>query len=160
MLSVAGAGAWLATQPLPGDDAPTSAVASDDLTGAPIDPSRGGEGAAESAPEPTPVARLLIELRSHPSGAEVFVDERSYGSTPAVVEFVGAQATQGREVSFRFELPGHRSTVVTRTIEGERVEVDATLPSIVRARPRPRPSQLSDDDRPVVTDEAYRDNPY
>src|SRR5690606_24740680 len=56
------------------------------------------EAEVEAAEAPPP-ARVLIALRSDPPGAEVFVEDRTYGTTPATVEWVGEAAEAGREVT-------------------------------------------------------------
>ncbi|HJL21054.1 MAG TPA: serine/threonine-protein kinase, partial [Polyangiaceae bacterium LLY-WYZ-15_(1-7)] len=116
--------------------------------------------------EQAPLARCEVTLRSSPPGAEVFVGERSYGETPASVVWVGEAAEPGREVTFRFERRGYRTTSVTRTVTGETLEVDADMP---RERPRWTPmrstmssmsgSEMSDPEF-GVTPTNYRDNPY
>ncbi len=91
------------------------------------------------------VARVLVSLRSEPSGALVQVGERTYGPTPADVEWTGADAAPGREITFQFQLEGHRDFTVTRTIITDALAVTAELdeatpePSVmIRRPPRPR----------------------
>jgi len=118
------------------------------------------------AEEAAPPARCQVTITSNPTGAEVFVGERSYGSTPARIVWVGDAAEPGREVTFRFERNGYRSESVTRTVEGETLDVEASL----RRRFIPRrggssmmstSSSMMDDD-PGFTNSGnnYRDNPY
>lgn len=116
--------------------------------------------AEEAAP-----ARCQVTITSTPTGAEVFVGERSYGTTPARIVWVGESAEPGREVTFRFEKNGYRSESVTRTVEGETLAVEAEL----RRRFIPRrggPSMTTTtsmmDDDPGFTNSGsnYRDNPY
>lgn len=77
---------------------------------------------------PTEVHRLEVTLRSRPAGATVTVGTRNYGATPASIEWVGALAEVGREVTFRFDKRGYRPTTITRTIiEGEAIVIDARL---------------------------------
>jgi serine/threonine-protein kinase len=52
-------------------------------------------------PEPPPAVepapkRVIVNLKSQPGGAEVFVGDHAYGTTPASVEWVGEQAEAGR----------------------------------------------------------------
>ncbi len=125
------------------------------------------EAAEETVPaeEAAPPARCQVTITSSPTGAEVFVGERSYGSTPARIVWVGDAAEPGREVTFRFEKNGYRSESVTRTVEGDTLEVEANL----RRRFVPRrggssmmSSGSSMDDDPGFTNSGnnYRDNPY
>jgi serine/threonine-protein kinase len=133
--------------------------------------SPGTMGASAMGAEATPMARVEVTLQSDPPGAEVFVGDRSYGSTPASVVWVGDAAAEGREVSFRFELEGHDTTTVTRTIAGETLIVESTLPQTQRVRPTGRmwmrqtmsSSMMATGSMTVdsvVVDENYRDNPY
>jgi len=125
---------------------------------------------AEQPPEPEP-ARCTVTLRSTPPGAEVFVGDRSYGSTPASVVWVGAAAEAGREVTFRFALEGHVDASVTRTVQGETLEVEAELqperatPMVRRPWMRPSMASMQASSSMMggeieVTPENYRDNPY
>lgn len=86
--------------------------------------SSGTPAASPGAEEP---ANVWVVLRSQPEGAEVFVGEQAYGTTPATIEWVGEPAERGREVTFRFEREGFEPVSVTRTIDGERLEVSAEL---------------------------------
>lgn len=102
--------------------------------------------------------RCTVTLTSDPSGAEVFVGDRSYGVTPSSVEWIGEQAEHGREVTFRFVLRGHRDLSVTRTILGPRLRVDANLRQI--RRPGMRGMGTTTTTMMVDTGMDYRDNPY
>ncbi|MDQ3036643.1 MAG: protein kinase [Myxococcota bacterium] len=121
--------------------------------------------------EPTTPAidRTLVTLRSTPAGAMVTVDgadgaHREYGPTPADVEWTAADAARGREVTFHFELQGHRDLSVTRTITGDALEVSAELQAIAAGRPwRPRPPRRADgqgSDGPVGPVKGYKLDPY
>ena len=129
------------------------------------------EAAAEEdtvvAEEAAPPARCQVTITSSPTGAEVFVGERSYGSTPARIVWVGEAAEPGREVTFRFEKNGYGSESVTRTVEGEILAVEADL----RRRFVPRRggammssgssgSSMKDDPGFTNSGSNYRDNPY
>jgi hypothetical protein len=86
------------------------------------------------APAPAPVAevkpaidpnkRLVLTLRSTPSGATVYVDSKEYGPTPTHVVWTGADAADGREVTFRFRKRGFQDLTVTQTIHGDRLQVE------------------------------------
>ncbi len=129
-------------------------------------------GAAPTPATPPPVAEtahVMVVLRSTPDGAEVFVDDRAYGTTPASVEWVGEAATLGREVTFRFVRAGYRPTSVTRTIDGDRMEVVAELTPLVRrggsgAGSAAGTSGAAQGAGPVSAPtgraENFRDNPY
>jgi hypothetical protein len=122
---------------------------------------------AETNPTPAPMHRVEVTITSSPSGAEVFVGERSYGSTPASVVWVGSSAEPGREVQFRFELDDHDSTTVTRTIEGATLAVEAELPRTRRFVPSSMmgssmsTTMTGGGSEPEfgVTPNNYRDNP-
>lgn len=119
---------------------------------------------AVPAEEAAPPARCQVTLTSDPTGAEVFVGERSYGTTPARIVWVGDAAAIGREVTFRFEKAGYRDESITRTVEGETLTVEAEL----RRRFIPRrgggmsAGTTSMDDDPGFTNPGsnYRDTPY
>ncbi|MFT3921284.1 MAG: protein kinase [Myxococcales bacterium] len=77
------------------------------------------------APAPEPSKRLVVTLKSVPPGAMVTVGDKEYGPTPAHVVWTGADAADGREVTFRFHRRGYQDLTVTQTIEGDRLQVDA-----------------------------------
>ena len=108
------------------------------------------------------LARVQVSLRSTPPGAEVFVGDRAYGTTPAEVEWVGEQAAAGREVTIRFVKAGFRPTSVTRTLDGSTsIEVNADLSPIVVARPASStPMSSGSTERPVGRVNGYLDSPY
>ncbi len=122
---------------------------------------------AESATPPAPMHRVEVTITSNPSGAEVFVGDRSYGSTPSSVVWVGAAAEPGREVQFRFELAGHESTTVTQMIDGPTLAVTAVLERERRVNVHMGTTPMtttttSSMSEPEfgVTPNNYRDNPY
>ncbi|MEO0326231.1 MAG: serine/threonine-protein kinase, partial [Myxococcota bacterium] len=133
-------------------------------------------GEAEPAMEadPVPARRVvLVGLRSQPAGAEVRIGDTDevYGPTPALLEWSGADAQPGRQVTFRFTLEGHQPFTVTRTLRGDTLEVDASLVPLpeperrprVRTprRPRPVPSAMMDRAQPATPSLGdYRDDPY
>jgi serine/threonine protein kinase len=126
-----------------------------------------GSGASTPQPPPT-IEHTLVTLRSTPTGAMVTVDaadgeRREYGPTPADVEWTAADAARGREVTFHFELRGHRDMTVTRTITGDVLEVSAELEAVAAGRPfRPRPPRRPDGrpDGPVGPIKGYKLDPY
>ena len=68
---------------------------------------------------------MLVSLRSTPPGALVVVGGKEFGPTPTQLEWSGADAALGREVTFRFQRKGYRDLTVTRQIRGDRLEVEA-----------------------------------
>ncbi len=107
----------------------------------------------EVAPAPRPVPQqappqletVLVSLRSTPQGAMVVVGEKEYGPTPTQVEWTGADAVFGREVTFRFQRKGYRDLTVTRQIRSEHLDVEAPPMDPIPVR---RPTR---DDRPTAT---------
>ena len=89
-------------------------------------------------------ATVLVSLRSTPPGAMVVVDSKEYGPTPTQVEWTGAEAAFGREVTFRFQRKGYRDLTVTRQIRTDRLEVEAPPMDPIPVR---RPTR---DDRPAA----------
>lgn len=90
----------------------------------------------QSAPPPLPagerpqqeaIPRVLAVLRSEPAGAMVRAGGRWYGPTPVLVQWTGPDAAPGREVTLRFQKEGFPEVTLTRTITGDRIEVDAVL---------------------------------
>lgn len=113
--------------------------------------------AAESAP-----AHVLVRLTSTPSGATVIADGKPYGRTPADIEWWGDLAAEGRQIVFSFEKEGYERVTVVRTIHGDKLNVEAILPS----RSRRRHSAPSDESAqaaprgPVVVPEDFKKDPY
>ncbi len=127
------------------------------------------EGPAEQPPGE--IERVIVSLRSEPAGAMVGVGEREYGPTPAEIEWTGEQAARGREVTLRFHREGYRDFTVTRTITGDRLEVEATLdpaepetapirrPTIRRPSP-PTPMMTEEAGEPIGPIKGYKTDPY
>ncbi|MBC7173892.1 MAG: serine/threonine protein kinase, partial [Polyangiaceae bacterium] len=116
---------------------PTPAVATPEP--APVaEPTSVPEPTPEPVPEPAGPRVVRVVLRSTPSGAAVVVGNRTYGPTPAEIEWVGEEAAVGREVTFRFTLAEHRDYTVTRSLLDERLTVEAALERIEASAPRPR----------------------
>jgi serine/threonine protein kinase len=95
-----------------------------------------------SAPEPTPTVaaqrKVVVSLTSSPSGAQVWVDDRPYGQTPANIEWLGEQAALGREVRFTFHRDGYEKATIVRSLSGDRLNVDAILAKAPVVPPRRR----------------------
>lgn len=123
--------------------------------------------AAEGAPSTAPAATVLVSLRSTPAGAMVVVGDREYGPTPTQLEWTGAEAQLGREVTFRFQRKGYRDLTVTRQIRGDRLDVEAPPMDPVPLKTRPareeRPQSASAPSKaaaPVPALQGYKAEPY
>jgi len=115
---------------------------------------------------------VLISLRSTPPGATVVVGEREYGPTPTQIEWTGDDAAPGREVTFRFQRKGYRDLTVTRTLRGDRLEVEAPpldpipvrrVAPARRAKPKPKPETATQPAPPaevVPIRGGYKAEPY
>jgi serine/threonine-protein kinase len=134
--------------------------------------------AVENEPEPTnetttpsvveaPALRVRVTLRSTPPGAMVTVNgndaiSREYGPTPVDFEWVGPDIELGREVAFRFELPGHQDMTVIRRITEDTLDVSAEL-DVRTPTPRPRASRQGEAESsggPVGPMRGYKLDPY
>ena len=170
-----GAGAYAATR---GAEAEVVAAApvvdrSEARGAAPTEPVFAAErthpGPSVRGEEVAAPARCEVQVRSVPPGAEVFVGERSYGTTPARIVWVGESAEPGREVTFRFERSGYRTASVTRTVEADTLEVGVEMSRrfVPRRGGSRGPSAMGsagamDADDPSLPNGGsdYRDNPY
>ncbi len=132
----------------------------------PTQPNMPSAGEGETSPAQ---ARIVVRLRSEPAGALVTVGDHSYGPTPADIEWVGDEAREGREVTFRFTLDGFRDLTVTRTLTGSTLEVNVTLDPTRTASPmvrphRPGPSRMrgmrASDEPPPIGLKGYKAEPY
>lgn len=125
------------------------------------------EEASQPATPPVeaPALRVRVTLRSTPPGAMVTVNaadaaSREYGPTPIDFEWVGSDAEQDREVSFRFELSGHQDMTVIRRITGDTLDVSVELDARVQ-RPRPpRHGEAESGGGPVGPMRGYKLDPY
>jgi eukaryotic-like serine/threonine-protein kinase len=125
------------------------------------------EPAPEAPPSAAVPATVLVSLRSTPAGAMVVVGEREYGPTPTQLEWTGAEAELGREVTFRFQRKGYRDLTVTRQIRGERLDVEAPpmdpVP-IKRPQREERPQQATSAPTkaaaPIPALQGYKAEPY
>jgi eukaryotic-like serine/threonine-protein kinase len=79
---------------------------------------------APTAPKP---ASVLVSLRSTPPGAMVLIGDREFGPTPVEIEWSGADAEPGRQVSFRFRRTGFRALTISREVRGDRMQVEASF---------------------------------
>lgn len=122
--------------------------------------------------EEQPVSTTMVALRSTPAGAMVRVGDRTYGPTPADIEWTGEDAARGRQVTLVFSREGYRPYSVTRVIVGGRLEVSAELEAIAEpaattlrrrpvrpspVRPRPRPTERDPSERPM---NGFKMDPY
>jgi hypothetical protein len=112
---------------------------------------------------------VVVTVTSNPPGARVSVEGKTYGETPADIEWWGDQATPGREVSFVLQKEGFDKATVVRSIVGERLNVDAQLSrAAVAPRRRPAQPQGAGDGSPrpanpqgtVVVPDDFKDDPY
>ena len=121
--------------------------------------------------EEAEIESVIVSLRSEPPGATVVVGAREYGPTPAEIEWTGEEAERGREVTLRFQKEGFRDFTVTRTITGDRLEVEATLDEVaarptpvrrpvIRRPSRPTPMMTEEPSGPVGPVKGYKTDPY
>ena len=68
-----------------------------------------------------------MQLRSDPVGASVLVGNQIIATTPGELDWTGADAHLGREVTFTFRLAGFRDYTVMRTIRNDTISVSAHL---------------------------------
>lgn len=107
-----------------------------------------------------PQHHVIVTVTSNPPGANVSVEGKAYGQTPADIEWWGDQAAPGREVNFVLQKDGFERATVVRSVNGERLTVDAQLvrvAPVVRPRPRERPAEPKG---PVVVPDNFKDDPY
>jgi serine/threonine-protein kinase len=121
----------------------------------------GASAVEPGAPKPAvPQNHVIVTVTSNPPGASVSVDGKTYGETPADIEWWGDQAAPGREVNFVLTKDGFEKVTVVRSIVGERLTVDAQLgrnAPMVRPKPRERPAEPKG---PVVVPDNFKDDPY
>jgi eukaryotic-like serine/threonine-protein kinase len=124
--------------------------------------SASGVGAAAGTQPPVAAQNhVVVTVTSNPPGAQVTVDGKVYGETPADIEWWGEQATPGREVSFILTKEGYEKATVVRSVVGERVNVDAQLARTPSAAPRPRQrAEPRNSQAPVVMPDNFKDDPY
>jgi hypothetical protein len=118
-----------------------------------------GEPAATTVALPTAAPPkekvVLVSLRSVPPGAMVLIGDKEYGPTPTQIEWRGADAQPGRQVTFRFRRTGYRALMVTREVHGDALDVQASFmdplvrkPSPSEPTRAPRAAEPSDIDAP------------
>jgi eukaryotic-like serine/threonine-protein kinase len=129
----------VAAPELPAQPAPAAVAAP--LASAPV--AAAPAPSAEPAPQPTV---YNVTLRSQPEGALVSVAGRALGATPIVVSFPASAHPAGTELTFHFELAGHRPVDVTRQLRTAELVIDAPpfseaqpVEHAVPSRPRWRP---------------------
>ena len=114
-------------------------------------------------------ATVAVTLESTPPGAMVRVDNVEYGPTPTTIHWSGAEAAVGREVTFQFQLDGHRDFTITRTVIGETLSVVAALEEAsddrrpIRRPPRPRTTTMTTMETSTGTSigiKGYKAEPY
>jgi len=144
--------------PVPPAAVPTSGTPLDGVSQAQIPGQSGASTAGESQPSAAEQQHVLVRLTSSPSGAHVSADGKEYGQTPADIEWWGEAAAQGRQVTFVFEKEGHEKVTVVRSLHGDTLNVDATLPA--RNAPRRRANSSGDTKAPVVVPNDFKEDPY
>ncbi|MDB4974785.1 MAG: Serine/threonine protein kinase PrkC, regulator of stationary phase [Myxococcaceae bacterium] len=141
-------------------------------------------GSTPGTPGTTPAAagdtqaraqrHVLVRLTSNPSGATVTADGKVYGTTPADIEWWGDLAAADRQITFVFEKAGHEPITAVRSIHGDELNVEATLPRIAASSPRRhRPSRAAGAageptegapaapaTAPVVVPQDFKQDPY
>jgi hypothetical protein len=138
--------------PRPASPAPSQGNAPTAATGT-------GE-APPSDPQAEEQHHAFVTITSVPAGANVMVDGKTYGETPADIEWWGELARPGREVTFTLQKAGFEKVTLVRSITGEKLSVEATLP---RSNPSVR-RRATDAARtpkaPVVVPDNFKDDPY
>jgi serine/threonine protein kinase len=106
---------------------------------------------------------VVVTVTSTPPGARISVDGKTYGETPADIEWWGDPAQPGREVRFVLHKEGFERVTLVRSIAGERLSIDAQLVRLPQPRRRPDPParpQNSTPQGPVVVPDDFKDDPY
>ncbi len=157
-------GGLLTVQSMPGEpSAPGTEGSNSDV--APSAPGEAQPGDAPAGGSATAAQRhVLVRLTSTPSGATVSADGKTYGQTPADIEWWGDLAADGRQITFVFEKDGHDKVTVVRTVHGEKLNVEATLPARVRRRHVPGAAsggaEAQPTQGPVVVPKDFKEDPY
>jgi len=159
-------------EPVAGVDNPSAGSEPAAVAPIGVEPSAPSAVAAQQpapAAQPVQATTVLVSLRSTPPGAMVVVGGKEYGPTPTQVEWTGAEAVFGREVTFRFQRKGYRDLTVTRQIRNDRLEVEAPPMDPIPVR-RPtredRPSASPATPKPaaptttVTPVKGYKSEPY
>jgi serine/threonine protein kinase len=145
--------------------APAPAVPAAVAPSEPVVPAASAPQAAPTAPVVEQQQHVLVKLTSSPSGATVLADGKEYGQTPADIEWWGEAASRGRQVTFSFQKDGYEKVTVVRSIHGDKLEIDATLPQRPTARRRSGSStgeetSSSSTRAPVVVPDNFKEDPY
>jgi serine/threonine-protein kinase len=125
-------------------------------------PAAAGSAAAPEAPQD----HVIVSVTSSPPGARISVEGKSYGETPADIEWWGEAAAPGREVRFVLQKDGFEKVTVVRSIVGEKLTIDAQLvrpPPVVRPRRAPADTGRAapaTPQGPVVVPDDFKDDPY
>jgi hypothetical protein len=125
-----------------------------------------GSGSGTNSPIPLVTQQqyhVVVSVTSTPPGARISADGKTYGETPADIEWWGDPAAPGREVRFVLHKEGFERVTLVRTITGERLSVDAQLVRLPQPRRRPDPParpQTSTPQGPVVVPDDFKDDPY
>jgi hypothetical protein len=93
------------------------------------------------------------------------VGDKEFGPTPTQVEWTGAEAAIGREVTMRFVRRGYQELTVTRQIRGPVLDIEAQKLDPAEAEPvnttRPLAKPLSPGAKPAArSGEAFKGSPY
>jgi hypothetical protein len=169
-----------ALPPMPGAVAaeipPAASPESRDTSGLQRSPPPLGDGSLSPAadahappaekPHPAATNRVLIHLRSTPSGAAVLVGkELICAATPCEVHWPAANGLQ-QPLAFRFRLTGYAEAVQLEVLVSPEMTVSAGLErlrtrSMTRSRPKsePRSPKSSPKSEPRSRDD-YKENPY
>ncbi len=97
--------------------------------------------AAAEAPEAI-APRLMLSLRTVPSGAIARIGDREYGPTPVDVELEGAMAQPGSTLELTFQRRGYRATRIERTVHGPALAIDVALARAPGPAPRAASSEV------------------
>jgi hypothetical protein len=117
---------------------------------------------APAPPPAAPQAHVLVRLSSEPSGATVSADGKTYGQTPADIEWWGEPATQGRQITFEFVKDGYEKVTVVRELHGDSLDVEATLPATrtERAPQRRHRPHVKAPELGVPVPRSFKEDPY
>ncbi|MFT3921651.1 MAG: protein kinase [Myxococcales bacterium] len=113
----------------------------------------------------------IVTINSTPPGAKITADGKAYGETPANIEWWGELAEPGREVTFTLEKDGFDKVTLVRSIKGEKLVVDASLPKTASAASGPsaprrraegaqRGGQAKPGRSPAVLTDDFKNDPY
>jgi predicted Ser/Thr protein kinase len=75
----------------------------------------------------TPLPSVRLRVQSEPSGAAVLVQGQRMGTTPVSFVWHDRQAHLGGQLAVELRLPGYAPYMTLRTVDGEELELSATL---------------------------------